>query len=97
MYGLRALGSFTSDVEPPCLDPLATVRYLCVHLVDHLCVSGRKDVLRDYGLVHIFLEKEYLCWLEALSLVVGMSDGVLAMRKLESFLVSTSGTISALF
>ncbi|KAK0723463.1 NACHT domain-containing protein [Lasiosphaeria miniovina] len=96
MYGLRAPGSLISSIKTPCPDPLATVRYTCVYWVEHLCASGRRDDLQDHGLVHTFLEK-YLCWLEGLSLVAGMSDGVLAMRQLENFLVSTSGTKSTLF
>jgi len=97
MYALRAPGSLISSIKTPCPDPLATVRYSCVHWVEHLCASGRKDALQNHGLVHTFLKKKYLCWLEGLSLVAGMSDGVLAMRKLERFLVSTNGTKSALF
>jgi hypothetical protein len=97
IYGLRAPDSLITNVKPPCPDPLAIVRYSCVHWVDHLCMSGRKDALRNQGLVHTFFEKQYLYWLEALSLVAGMSDGVLGMEKLESFLVSTSGTKSMPF
>lgn len=92
IYGLRAPGSLISSIKTPCPDPLATVRYSCVHWVEHLCGSGRKDAFQDYGLVRTFFEEKYLCWLEGLSLVAGMSDGVLAMRKLERFLVSINGT-----
>jgi len=60
IYGLRAPGWLISDVTPPCPDPLATLRYSCVHWVDHLCASGRKDALHDHDLVHTFLEKKYI-------------------------------------
>jgi hypothetical protein len=34
MYGLKALGTPIDDVEMPEPDPLAALRYLCVHWVD---------------------------------------------------------------
>ncbi|KAF1362637.1 WD40 repeat-like protein [Lizonia empirigonia] len=37
MYGLKALGTSIEDIEVPERDPLAALRYSCVHWVDHLC------------------------------------------------------------
>ncbi len=85
MYGLGALGFPTDNVRVLDLDPLATVRYSCVYWVDYLCdaVSGtntkQDDHLQDGGVVHIFLKTKYLYWLEALSLVRAMPEGVIAI------------------
>jgi len=42
--------------------------------------------LCDCGAIHTFLREKYLYWLEALSLLRSMSDGVLAITKLEGLL-----------
>ncbi|WPJ63720.1 hypothetical protein SMAC4_13665 [Sordaria macrospora] len=98
IYGLRAPGFPSDKVQVPNPDPLATVRYSCVYWVDHLCdsISGtntnRNDLLQDNGVVFTFLKTKYLYWLEALSLLQAMPVSVVAIRKLEGLLVSTSLT-----
>ncbi|KAI9786212.1 MAG: hypothetical protein M1839_007622 [Geoglossum umbratile] len=92
MYGLRAPGYPIDKVERPNPDPLTSVGYSCVYWVDHLCeCDSSKSVkhgidLQDGGTVNEFLRKKYLYWLEALSLLGSMSDGVVSMIKLESLL-----------
>jgi hypothetical protein len=99
MYGLVAPGFSIDDVRVPDSDPLAAVRYSCVYWVDHLrsSVSGmnttRDDLLQDDGAVHTFLRTKCLYWLEALSLVRAMSEGVIAIRQLEGLLVSMRLTL----
>ena len=96
MYSLNAPGFPIGEVSAPEMDPLTSARYSCVHWVDHLCDSkpacggwlGGDDDLQDGGTVQTFLEKKYLYWLEALSLRSSMSEGVIAIKKLEE-LVST--------
>lgn len=94
VYGLVAPGFSIDDVRVPKPDPLATVRYACVYWVDHLCdsMSGtntrRDDLLQDDGVVHAFLKTKYLYWLEALSLLRAMPEGVIAIGQLEGLLVS---------
>ena len=92
MYCLIAPGFPIDQVQVPGQDPLGTTRYSCVHWVDHLCdsVSGkgmrRDDDLQDGGAVYIFLKKQYLYWLEALSLCKSMSEGIVSMAKLEALI-----------
>jgi hypothetical protein len=73
--------------------PLASIRYSCIYWVDHLyqAVSAgiQSNDLEDEGTVHTFLKKKYLYWLEALSLFHKMSDGVMAVRRLETLVSST--------
>ncbi|KAA8628623.1 hypothetical protein SMACR_09419 [Sordaria macrospora] len=92
IYGLSAPGFPRDKVEVPDPNPLATVRYSCVYWVDHLCDlvssthTNRNDLLQDNGIVYTFLKTKYLYWLEALSLLQAMSEGVIAIRQLESLL-----------
>jgi hypothetical protein len=88
MYSLVEPGFPIGEVQISNPDPLATVRYSCVHWVDHLhdsCLdnhASQDESLQDNGAVHVFLKKYYLYWLEALSLFRSMSAGVLSMSKL---------------
>lgn len=91
MYGLEAPGFPIGDVQTPASDPLATVRYPCVSWVDHLrdSISNNNTAQRNiYDVVYTFLEQKYIYWLEALSLLRAMTEGVIAIRKLEGILVS---------
>lgn len=90
IYDLRAPGTLITQVVPVEQDPLAPVRYSCVSWIDHLCEldssSHYQDELRDGGAIHIFLQEHFLHWLEALSLLGSMPNGVLAIAKLENLL-----------
>jgi hypothetical protein len=90
MYSLRHPGVLIGEVEQPTPDPLAQARYSCVYWVDHLhdCdpVQNAANDLQHGGSVDKFLRRSYLYWLEALSLLRSMSEGVLSMAKLDSLL-----------
>ena len=92
IYNLRALGYPIERVELPEPDPLAASRYSCIYWVDHLYDSNsnsyanHKVDLQDGGMVDKFVRKNYLYWLEALSLCRSMSEGVLSMAKLEALI-----------
>ncbi|KAF3060313.1 hypothetical protein CFAM422_011473 [Trichoderma lentiforme] len=69
-------------------DPLSSIRYSCVHWVDHLRdknALGRDD-LGDDGIVSSFLWKHLLHWFEALSLIQHVSAGVVSIAMLETIL-----------
>jgi hypothetical protein len=93
VYELGVPGFPIDQVSPPDPDPLAPIRYSCVFWVDHLDDSeprakmSDKD-LQDAGIVHDFLRKKYVYWLESLSLLRSMSEGVMAVQKLEALVVS---------
>lgn len=92
MYSLRAPGFPIDRVQQPDPDPLAAVRYSCVYWVEHLMEWDSKITEKDRNdletgsAVYKFLSQKYLYWLEALSLLGGMSDGVVSIIKLESIL-----------
>ncbi|KAG5784551.1 hypothetical protein H9Q73_001841 [Fusarium xylarioides] len=93
-YKLDAPGFPIDQISPPDPDPVASVRYSCVYWVDHLDDSGSKakmsdNALQDGGVVHDFIKKKYLHWLESLSLLRSMSEGVLAVQKLEALVELT--------
>ena len=92
MYSLIAPGFAVDKVQVRANDPLVTIRYSCVHWVDHLCdwnsnssVNHIVD-LQDGGAIDNFIKKKYLYWLEALSLSESMSEGVIAIGKLQALI-----------
>ncbi|KAK7219770.1 hypothetical protein V2G26_007773 [Clonostachys chloroleuca] len=69
--------------------PLSSIRYPCIYWVDHLSNSGpaeetREKDLQEGGVVDDFLREKYLYWLECLSLLRSMSEGVVAVDKLQN-------------
>ena len=89
VYSLAAPGISIDQVKPPIPDPLATVQYSCLYWVDHLLECDTRGIvyknLKDSGSVHKFLCQSFLYWLEALSIMRNMSNGVLMIRKLEDW------------
>ncbi|SCO80868.1 related to vegetatible incompatibility protein HET-E-1 [Fusarium oxysporum] len=74
------------EISPDVLDPLDPIRYPCVYWVDHLYDSEPTRLnnnLRNGGDIHVFIQKKYLYWLESLSLLSNIVEGVKAMYKLE--------------
>ncbi|KAM5431541.1 hypothetical protein McanCB56680_004655 [Microsporum canis] len=72
-------------------DPLAVVRYSCIHWVSHLidyysdqAPGPEEDSLGR--IIYGFFSETYLYWLEALSLFGSSSEGILAISKLEYIL-----------
>jgi hypothetical protein len=86
MYSLGALGTPISQAQPPEPDPLAVARYSCVYWVDHLKQSRSLEDLQDNGAVDIFLRRRCLYWLEALSLLRIVTDGIMSIQKLRLLL-----------
>ena len=80
------------QVLPRHLDALASLHYACIFWVDHLHDSGAaiKEALHDNGDVHTFIHDKYLYWLESLSLLRSMPEGIKAVHKLEALAVSCS-------
>ncbi|CAI7583021.1 unnamed protein product [Penicillium manginii] len=92
IYRLHALGTYIKQVQPPDPDPLAVARYSCVYWVDHLRESGSYEDLQDSGTVDTFLRTQCLYWLEALSLLRSMSDGIMSIRRLKNLVTERPTT-----
>ena len=70
-------------------DILACIRYTCRYWVDHLCQASHlqlDQIILDNREVHIFLQKHFLHWLEALSLTRDVSSAVVMVQSLEHLL-----------
>ncbi|KAH8807357.1 WD40-repeat-containing domain protein [Xylogone sp. PMI_703] len=89
IYQLNHPGFPIAEVEVPPGNPLGPIRYACVYWVDHLC-EAEHDYQGiggyDTGKINSFLRVHFLHWLEALSLIGSISDGVLAIVKLVELL-----------
>ena len=90
MYSLGALGYPVEQVQRPDPDPLAASRYSCIYWIDHLSdwnsssSADHSEDLQDNGVVHVFMRKKYLYWLEALSLCKSMSKAIVSVARLET-------------
>ncbi|KAJ5792886.1 uncharacterized protein N7503_008864 [Penicillium pulvis] len=84
---IKAPGFPARQVEKPSPDPLRATRYACIYWVEHLQASWGNQTMRssldDEGYIDGFLQKKYLNWLEALSILGSISYGIQAMQKLE--------------
>ncbi|KAK5989214.1 Vegetative incompatibility protein HET-E-1 [Cladobotryum mycophilum] len=94
IYDLEHPGTLIDDVVDPTPDPLAPVRYSCIYWLDHLIEavisdldSGASHELQDNGPLHEFIRRKYLYWLEALSLLGSMLEGITSMIKLNEITV----------
>jgi hypothetical protein len=91
IYNLRLPGTTINSVQIPDPDPLAPLRYPCVYWASHYqevyesSRSYHRDMTDD-GEIHQFLQRSLLYWLEALSLIRKVSEGVIAITSLESFI-----------
>ncbi|KAF3313583.1 hypothetical protein TWF173_005876 [Orbilia oligospora] len=91
IYGLETLDFdiLKDKTGTPNPDPLVSLRYACLHWIDHVCGtedSWHENFLSNNGRVHGFLRKHLLHWLEALSLLKAVTSGVQAIAKLNLFL-----------
>jgi hypothetical protein len=97
IYGLDHLGVRIGEIRTPDPNPLEALRYSCTHWADHFCDghSGDHSEQRNnhkLNKVHAFLSESSLFWLEALSLLRGISEGLCSIWRLEKFLrVSDKG------
>jgi NACHT domain len=85
---LHAPGALVSNVHSnriqQCLP--SELQYACQYWVQHLQRTG--DRLFDNDPVHKFLQKHFLHWLEALSLIGKTSDSIRMVTALQSMVVS---------
>ncbi|KAL6904324.1 hypothetical protein GGI43DRAFT_400133 [Trichoderma evansii] len=82
IYRLKDYGSKLKDVLPPNPDPLASMKYSCFYWAHHLCDSKYKAQLALKQTLEPFFEDSLLRWIESLSLLDGMSEGLRSIRKL---------------
>ncbi|RYP84315.1 hypothetical protein DL770_005219 [Monosporascus sp. CRB-9-2] len=92
IYNLHRPGLLIGEINAPDPDPLAAIRYSCVHWIGHFCdaySSSRPEV----ETVGQFLREKSLYWLEALGLIQHMGDVILSITRLESLLMGHSDSV----
>jgi hypothetical protein len=79
-----APGVLVADIESSRVEQYlpAEVQYACLYWIQHVQKSG--DQLSDNDQVHQFLKEHFLHWLEALSWMQKVSEGIYAITSLES-------------
>jgi hypothetical protein len=90
IYRLKIPSLPINEVSPPDTDPLAPLKYSCLYWVDHLQIchaSGMaQDDFQETGSVSLFFNESLLHWLESLSLMRSVSQGIAAMCRLGDLL-----------
>ncbi|KAI5856229.1 vegetative incompatibility protein HET-E-1 [Tricharina praecox] len=87
---LKLPGSLIEEIDPRIVQPCLPeeVQYACRYWVDHLQRS--ETILHDseplHDQVHTFLKEHFLHWMEALSLMRNMHDGILMVKAIASML-----------
>lgn len=90
--GLKTPGTFISSVDKNTINRCLPmhVQYACQYWVRHLeqlsIEEREKFGFKDDGKVHNFLHENFLYWLEALSLMGKISEGVRMIQSLKSML-----------
>ncbi|KAH0539082.1 hypothetical protein FGG08_004380 [Glutinoglossum americanum] len=94
--GLGKPGALVKDVEISILARHlpSHVQYACRYWVRHLQGLGhdQREKAGFYNRIQSFLEKHFLHWLESLSLMGKMSEGIVIMTDLESMLISSKAS-----
>jgi hypothetical protein len=92
MCDLRMPGTFISGLESGRVNmhlPRRT-HYACCYWIDHLqevyCLQRTQISQHDASQTYEFLQRHFLHWLEALSLMGKISEGVLMIIALQSML-----------
>jgi hypothetical protein len=96
--GLNTPGILVSNIKRSRVERSLPpeVQYACLYWIQHLQKSG--DQLHDDDQVHQFLQKHLLHWLEALSWIQKVSEGIYAIASLESIAaVSQASSITRIF
>ncbi|PQE23326.1 WD40 YVTN repeat-like-containing domain protein [Rutstroemia sp. NJR-2017a BBW] len=83
--GQKAPGTLVTDVGIRVEEYIPPeVRYACIYWIQHLQKGGTQ--LQDNDQVHRFLQEHLLHWLEALSWIGKISEGIVAISSLESYI-----------
>jgi hypothetical protein len=88
MCSLRNPGTLVRDVDATLLTKCipAHLRYACLYWVKHVKSSATASTLE--APIIKYLQRHFLNWLETLSLLKALADGVEILSLLESLVVS---------
>jgi hypothetical protein len=101
MCSLRLPGRLISEMDRCAVQHALPqeVQYACRYWVDHLQRSSVKLSDNDslHNRIHNFLKKHFLHWLEALSLMGNMPEGVLMVKAFDAILTVSAPKCFALY
>ncbi|PKK52445.1 hypothetical protein CI102_4009 [Trichoderma harzianum] len=92
MYNLSDLGIHIDDAQALDPNPLTAIGYSCVFWIDHFVesITSKKKTTETEDIwqtlvddTKAFIERKYLFWLEALSLLRRIPEGIMVIRKLQ--------------
>lgn len=90
IFDIELVGSSTKEFTVTSPNPLTATKYACEYWVDHLeegwCSDDKDHSLDNGGCVDSFLRQKYLHWLEGISILECLPEGIKAMLKLEDLL-----------
>ncbi|KAJ5652726.1 hypothetical protein N7507_010152 [Penicillium longicatenatum] len=94
IFDVKHPGIPTQEISIPSPNPLGMAEYACIYWVDHLQGIKHNTTSRlshdEKSRIDMFLKQKYLHWLEALSILGRVSEGIRAMQKLESWIQEDS-------
>ncbi|KAM0255507.1 hypothetical protein ACHAQJ_005652 [Trichoderma viride] len=92
IYSLSCPGVVLHEITVPDPDPLRNIRYSCIYWLRHFCESFACDTqviqtdqasdVNDVEKIHKFFQRYFLNWLEALSLMKQIQDGIVSLQAL---------------
>ncbi|KAL7925190.1 hypothetical protein ACQKWADRAFT_285315 [Trichoderma austrokoningii] len=87
IYGLTDFGPRPEDAQPPNPNPLVSMRYSCFYWANHLCDTCAANTKDEAQIIvnetlEPFFRSHLLRWLESLSLLGGLSEGLRSIRRL---------------
>ncbi|PIG84614.1 hypothetical protein AARAC_010917, partial [Aspergillus arachidicola] len=90
IFDINHPGIPPEEISIPSPNPLAMAEYACIYWVDHLQGCKHNMTCRlsqdDRSRIEVFLKQKYIHWIEALSILGRVSEGIRAMQKLESWI-----------
>ncbi|KFH40933.1 Vegetative incompatibility protein HET-E-like protein [Hapsidospora chrysogenum ATCC 11550] len=94
MYDLQHPGTTIDNVKAPEPDPLAGVRYSCLHWARHFCdvnqPGNSRSETEDLERIERFIGSVFLYWLEAAALLQILSEIIISIRQLKTALEAQS-------
>lgn len=91
---IRQHGTPPEEINAPISDPLRPVQYACVYWAEHLTKGNIGQ--KQFDEVYSFIIEHFLHWLESLSILKSMSEGILSMFRVQRIVeVSFSSPVSS--
>ncbi|CAG9947817.1 unnamed protein product [Clonostachys rosea f. rosea IK726] len=88
MYEVSSHGKLIDEIILNENSPFHTIKYCCLHWVDHLKLASHERQAQDDDLACTFLKTKVFYWVEALCFYGYATEGISAIQKLGSIAIS---------